>query len=445
MDDVSAALNAVTQRPDIRLILDRLVNDGHRAMLVGGAVRDGLLGHPPEDVDILTDATAVTVGQLFRDQRTRLVGVSFPVTLVNGVEVATTRTDADFPASDLGRRDLTLNAMAWDPVTRSLVDPFGGQQDLKARVIRFTGDPKDRIAEDPIRMVRACRFAARLGGTIEPASFAAICEHHAWITQRAAGDRCRMEVIKAMAMAKPSVFFTLLYDSGLLSHIFPSLARCHDLDGGPHHGETVFEHCLLVGDALPARRPMLRLAGYLHDTGKFDTAVIKEGKLTFAGHEKCWDAMEKDLVALRFSNKDIDYIRAMFKGHMRPLYPDSTPRAVRRLMAMLDELGLTHDDFLRMRIADRKGNLAKPPYTFSEIRVRLEKIMATQNQQTAFNINDLKISGTEIQNILELAQGPEIGRIKAQLFEMVLETPALNTHSKLVQQLFKIKHGKTNG
>ncbi|PIE61982.1 MAG: tRNA nucleotidyltransferase [Desulfobacterales bacterium] len=445
MEHLNAILGPVIERPTIRLILDRLLTEGHRAMLVGGVVRDGLLGHAPEDVDILTDAPAVRVEQLFSDQKTRLVGVSFPIILVNGVEVATSRAGADFPKSDLSHRDLTINAMAWDPVNRSLVDPFGGQQDLKARVVRFTGDPEDRIAADPIRMIRACRFAARLGGTIEPASFEAICKRNGWIIQRTAAERRRMEVVKAMAMDKPSLFFNLLYDTGLLTHIFPSLARCYDLDGGPHHGETVFEHCLLVGDALPAKRPLLRLAGYLHDTGKFDAAVIKDGKLTFAGHEKCWDAMEKDLMELRFSNKEIQYIRSMFRGHMRPLYPDSTPRAVRRLMAMLDELALSHEDFLRMRIADRKGNRAKPPYTLSEIRVRLEKIMAAKNRQTAFNINDLKISGKEIQTILGLEQGPAIGQAKAQLFEMVLETPDLNTHSNLVQQLLKIKHGKTNG
>ncbi|WDP91588.1 MAG: CCA tRNA nucleotidyltransferase [Desulfobacter sp.] len=439
MDDLVTVLDAVADRKDIRLILDRLATAGHRVLLVGGAVRDGLMGLVPGDVDLVTDAPNERVGQLFRDQKTRLVGVSFAVNLVNGVEVASCRTGSDFPVSDLSARDLTINSMAWDPARRMLLDPFNGRNDLENRIIRFTGDSEERIAADPLRMVRACRFAARFGAEIEPASRAAIRARRQWIADRTAGERLRMEVVKAMALAAPSQFFSLLHETGLLAHIFPSLDRCHGLDGGPFHGESVFEHCLLVGDALPSRQPLLRLAGYLHDTGKFDAARIKDGKLTFAGHEKCREAVERDLMRLRFSNKERAYMLSLIQAHMRPLNADSTPRAVRRLMAMLDDLQISHRDFLRMRIADKKGNLAKSPYTFPDIRIRLHKIRDAVEKQTAFNINDLEISGREIQEILGLEQGPDIGTAKARLFEMVLENPHLNVHGELIRLAKEMK------
>lgn len=424
-------LDGLLERKDVSLILARLCENGFPAYVVGGAVRDGLLGLRPGDVDILTPADAGTLGILFRDQKTRQVGQSFAVTLVNGVEVATCRTQKDFPVADLGMRDLTINSMAWDPFTRCLADPFKGRQDLENKVIRFTDSPLARIQEDPLRMVRACRFAASYGSRIEPESFGAIQACREWIADRTAGERVRMELIKAMTMAEPSMFFRHLQDTGLLSLILPCLDRCRDLDGGPFHGETVFEHSLLVGDALPARQPLLRLAGYLHDVGKFDAARIKDEKLTFAGHETRLEAIEQDLDRLRFSNKEGRYILSLVRAHMRPLTGDSTPRAVRRLLAMLDDLELSHRDFLRMRIADKKGNLAKSPYTFADIRVRLEKVRETIAGQTAFNINDLEISGRDIGDILGLKPGPNIGRVKARLFESVLERPELNTKSAL--------------
>ena len=427
--------------PVIRPIINTLNLSGHAAYVVGGAVRDMLLGLDPSDVDILTDAAPEAVNRLFAGRKIRQVGRTFEISLINGVEVASCRStpDAKFPEADLGMRDFTINSMAWDPFSGTLIDPFNGQRDLADKVIRFTRSPGDRIKEDPIRMVRACRFSARYQSEIEPASLAAIQSRKKEIGTRAAGERIRAEVVKAMAMARPSQFFLQLSHTGLLALIFPSLDRCRDLDGGPHHGETVFDHCMLVGDALPARRPLLRLAGYLHDVGKFDAARLKDGQLTFPGHEKYCGALEEDLKRLRFSNKDMTYILSLVRAHMRPLNEDSTPRAVRRLLAMLADLDLTYHDFLRMRIADKKGNLAKAPYTLSQARVRLGKIKEQLAAHSAFTMNDLNISGREIQEILGLSPGPKIGEIKRYLFDRVLEDPHLNTAPALTDLIREFK------
>lgn len=448
MRSITDILDTIQTRSPVSLILETLWNAGFHGFLAGGAVRDALLGQVPEDVDILTNALPEDLARLFAGQNPEYVGKSFAVTLVNKVEVATCRpadqnaVDAGhtFPATDLGRRDLTINSMAWDPQTRTLADPFGGQADIENRTIRFTRDPFDRIEEDPVRMVRACRFAARFGFNIEPDAFDAIRAQAHKITAQGISDRIQREIVKAMGMDKPSGFFNLLHDTGLLALILPSLDRCYGLDGGPHHGETVFEHNLLVGDALPASMPILRLAGFLHDTGKADALEIKAGQNTFPGHEKCTQAIMDDLDCLRFSKKDMDYIHALVRGHMRPLKADTTPKAVRRLLAMLDDLNLSYHDFLRMRIADKKGNLnpKKKPYTLGEIRLRLGKILDAINEQTPFNVNDLDISGRKIQQILNLPQGPAIGKVKAFLFEQVLGDPSLNqkdTLEGLVRQM----------
>lgn len=422
-----ARLQTLEAWAGVRPLAERLQQEGFRVYLVGGALRDLLLGKVPGDMDLLTDAGPEEIRPLFHGRRVRVVGKQFPVCLVDGVEMASCRSGkrGAFPDEDLGMRDLTLNSMALDPFTGDLVDSFGGEADLRNRVIRFTRNPEARIMEDPLRLVRACRFAAALDGKIDPLSLAAIEAHTHLLARETAPERIQAELFKAMAMAAPSRFFGLLHDTGLLEQILPCLDRCHGLDGGPHHGETVFEHCMLVGDALPARRPLLRLAGFIHDAGKYDAAVLKDGGLTFAGHETHHRAIARDLTALRFSREDSGYILSLVRSHMRPLNQDSTPKAVRRLLAMLDGLSLEYRDFLRLRIADKKGNLAKQPYTLSEIRVRLGKILAELD--TPFTINSLAITGREICRLMNIPPGPRVGQVKEALFEQVLADPSLNT------------------
>ena len=189
-----------------------------------------------------------------------------------------------------------------------------------------------------------------------------------------ARKRTANAILKAMKLKTPSLFFRALKDCALLHRVLPSLDRCYDLDGGFYHAETVFEHCMLVGDALPPALPLLRLAGYLHDTGKYDAAKIEDGNLYFKGHENHFEKTENDLRELRLPEEHTAYIVAVMKVHMHPLTDKSSPKSVSRLLSRLSGLKLTYKDFMRMRIADRKGNLSKKAYTLSEIKIRLKKI-----------------------------------------------------------------------
>ena len=424
------------------LIIDTLKKNGFGAYIAGGAVRDMLLHKKPDDIDILTNASILELTSIFQGQKFKTMGKTFPICMVNGIEISSARGKSDlknFPESDLAQRDFTINSMAFDPISKKIIDPFNGKKDLEDAVIRFTKDPEKRIIEDPARMIRACRFAALINGSFSLSSLKLIFACKDKLEPSVAKERILGEIIKAMGLKRPSLFFKALKKTGLLSKIFPSLDRCHDLEGGPHHGETVFEHCMIVGDALPKTLPVLRLAGFLHDVGKFDAAKKSAGKLTFFGHENETRALSHDLAGLRFSAKDITYILSLIHIHMRPLTQKTTPKAARKLLCALDKSGLDYRDFMRMRIADKKGNLSKSPYTISQIRFRLEKLFAQMTGQPAFQMKHLKITGKDIIQILGIAPGPDVGRIKQNLFEMVLDDPAKNNYNDLEERCLSLK------
>ncbi len=431
-------------------IIEILTEKGFKAYIAGGAVRDMIAGETPFDFDIVTNAGIDEIQKIFHHDKVKKIGRSFTICMVDKIEIASCRTalrktDSSrpvkgvsvgiFPDTDLGKRDFTINSMAFDIFSQKIIDPFSGQKDLENKIIRFTGNPKDRLTEDPLRMIRACRFAAKIKGEISCSFLDAIKQHGKSLIKAIAPERIRLEILKSMEYEKPSLFFHALHRANLLQFIFSCIDRCYDLDGGPHHGETVFEHCMLAGDALSADNPLLRLAGYLHDAGKFDAAEIKDGRLTFPGHEKKSGTVLSDLKKLKFSSREINYIDSMIYVHMRPLAEDTTPKAVRKILALLGEKNVSYKDFLRMRIADKRGNLAKKPYTFHDIRIRVEKFAKEiyGDKNPAFSIKDLKITGNHVMEITGLPPGPMIGMILQQVFEKVMDDPDLNNLNDLKQ------------
>ncbi|MBF0242370.1 MAG: CCA tRNA nucleotidyltransferase [Desulfamplus sp.] len=458
-------------------IVKRLTNQGFKAFFVGGAVRDMFIKtilnkqthtylanrdshyYEPSDFDIVTDAPLEEIKKIFSDKKVKKVGKTFAICMVNRVEVASCRSDLtdssqtnqDFPKCDLAQRDITINSMAFDPLTNEIIDPFNGKDDLENRVIRFTGDPQKRICEDPLRMVRVCRFVSMIQGEIEPTTASSIIKNRELIIKEVAPERIRIEILKAMSHKKPSLFFRALHRLQLLELIFTSLSRCFDLDGGLHHGETVFEHCLLTGDEISSKNPILRLAGYLHDAGKYDASEIKDGHLTFADHEKMVQAIICDLERLRFSSDEIKFIDAVIKTHMRPLTAESTPKAVRRLLAFLKEHDVQWQTFMQMRIADKSANLAKAPYSREDIRVRVKKICQelqigknkSKKSLVPLSVKELAISGHDVMKILKIEPSPEVGKVMNYLFESVLDEPSLNYFNRLKE--LTIQYGFKKG
>lgn len=416
-------------------VLARLREEGFEAVVAGGAVRDGLLGRPVRELDIATDAAAHEIVALFKDRRVEEVGRSFPLVLVDGVEVATFRGES--LEEDLLRRDLTFNSMAWCPETLTVLDPWGGVDDLAARVVRFTGDPMVRIEEDPLRLLRAARFVAELSGSMAETSLDAIRER-ADAVNDVAPERIHHEILKAMAGETPSLFFETLRKGGLLVHLFPEMLKSVGHDGGFHHDETVWEHMMMAMDAISSKFPLLRLAMALHDVAKPQCVGLGKNGIRFLDHEKKGEPLVDDyLERLGFSNHQRAFVSKIVRHHMRRIDTDTTPKAVRRILRDLNDSDLPWRDWMRGVIADGKANRKKKGgYSFAEIRfmVRAVYIETSPQQKGAFSLAHLAVSGKDLITQVGIPQGPQVGVILKALLDKVIETPELNEKEALLKE-----------
>jgi poly(A) polymerase len=328
-------------------VIDTLRRAGHEAYLVGGCVRDLVLGREPADYDVATDATPDEVMRIFPNSYG--VGAQFGVVLVappdggnglgltsakNCVEVATYRSDIGFSdgrhpdhvqysksaRDDVQRRDFTINGLLYDPVADQVLDYVGGLADIKAGVIRTIGSPEQRFQEDKLRLMRAVRFAARFEYRIDPPAFAAIQELSAGIHQ-VSQERIRDELTKMLTEGHAKRAFELLDDSGLLRHVLPEIAAMKGVEQPPefHPEGDVFVHTLLLLDKLPQPCPKtLAWGALLHDVGKPATFRVAPDRIRFDGHVEVGVRMaERICERLRFSNQDTEQIMALVNNHMR--------------------------------------------------------------------------------------------------------------------------------
>jgi poly(A) polymerase len=311
-------------------IVRRLRDAGHAAFLVGGCVRDRLLGLPVKDFDVATSATPSQVLNLFPGSNE--VGAHFGVVLVGPVEVATFRSDSSYgdgrhpdavhfetdPRQDVLRRDFTINALLMDPDTGAVLDYVNGRPDLEARIIRTVGEPEQRFAEDHLRMLRAVRFAARFGFTIEGQTMAAIQRHSHQIAS-ISPERIRDELTRILTQGNPRRGFELLDESGLLQHVLPEIAAMKGVEQPPefHPEGDVWIHTLIMLENLENPEPALAWGVLLHDVGKPPTFRVAD-RIRFDGHvEAGVQIAEAILKRLNFSNELIERIIALIAQHMR--------------------------------------------------------------------------------------------------------------------------------
>ena len=330
---------SVTARELASSICDTLQRNGHQALLVGGCVRDLLLGREPADYDVTTDATPERVMELFPESIA--VGAQFGVVLVplDGlkVEVATFRSDVGYsdgrhpdrvvfsktPDEDVQRRDFTINGLLMRHDTREILDFVDGQADLKAGVIRAIGEPDRRFAEDKLRMMRAVRFAARFEFEIEHKTFAAIRRHAGAVTDVSA-ERLREELTKLLTEGAARMGFELLEKSWLLSIVLPEIAAMKGVPQPPqfHPEGDVWRHTLLMIEGLPAgTSPTLAWGVLLHDVGKpptFRPASETGDRIRFDHHVDVGVRMAEAISRrYRFSNEETEQILALVANHMR--------------------------------------------------------------------------------------------------------------------------------
>ena len=430
-------------------IMKRLTDNGYEAYIVGGYVRDHLLGIDSQDVDLATDAPPCYLDELFSDHDVNMVGINFLVTIIDGVEVATYRHDlvdksgaapVESIEEDVARRDFTINAMAYDINTGEVIDYFGGKEDLKNGVIRFVGDPSERICEDPIRSIRACRFAAYMSNKglgeekpfkIDINSMVAIMKHKDLIDE-VPKERLNKEIMKVMSTCdKPSIFFEKLYRSNTLRKVLPELQDCMYFSGGKYHSEYIHEHLFDCCDNLPkGKQPLLRLAGLLHDIGK--PVVYNPETFSFLKHEEAGAEMSREIMKrLKFSNKEIDYVSNLILLHMRNLDLDSKPKAVRRLLADCVKLHVPWRDLLLLKFADRSANRRRTPWSEAE-KVEFYNMVFIEynNPDNAFRLCELEVNGDDM---LELGYvGRYIKIVLDLLMKSVISNPTLNKYDTLM-------------
>jgi poly(A) polymerase len=385
-------------------IVRTLQEHGHKAYLVGGCVRDLLLGREPADYDVTTDATPDEVMRIFPD--TYAVGAQFGVVLVpspesnvaaetsrdvicyvspkaNAVEVATFRSDIGYsdgrhpdevrftkdPREDVERRDFTINGLLLDPVTNEVLDFVGGRKDLDAGIIRTIGEPERRFAEDKLRMLRAVRFAARFSYPIEPKTFQAIRRLASQINQ-VSRERVRDELSKMLTEGQARQAFLLLDETGLLHEVLPEIEAMKGVQQPPqfHPEGDVFVHTLLLLDKLPHPCPItLAWGALLHDVGKPATFRIAPDRIRFDGHVDVGVKIAEEIChRLRFSNHDTEQILALVKNHMRFAHVrqmnESTFKRFAR-MPRFDE----HLQLHRMDCQSSHGDLTS--YNFTRVKM----------------------------------------------------------------------------
>lgn len=358
-------------------IAAQLRQHGYQAWLVGGCVRDLVLGREPKDYDISTDARPDQLLQIF--PRAQLVGAQFGVALVDGVEVATFRSDHSYqdgrhPSAvtfetdvkqDVLRRDFTINALLLDPSsgTSEVVDLVGGLADLRARIIRAIGDPEQRFEEDHLRMLRAIRFAARFGFEIEPGTLDAIQKLHQRIT-RVSPERIRDELVRILTEGAPRRGFELLDASGLLGDILPEVAAMKGVEQPPqfHPEGDVWTHTLIMLQGLQHPTPTLALGVLLHDVGKPGTFHVAE-RIRFDGHVELGERIARDILTrLRFSNADIDQVIALIANHMRFTHVTEMRDSKLKRMLRMDRFE-EHLELHRLDCTSSHGHLGNYEFT----------------------------------------------------------------------------------
>ncbi len=450
-----------------------LTKEGYEAYIVGGALRDVVLGKTPHDYDIATNALPDEMLNMFPKAVSTGAKFGTVVALIQDkhgetheVEVTTFRSESDYvdgrwPSNvnfvddinkDLGRRDFTFNAMALDlsqlnldgreePFEVDIYDPYGGVKDIEKKVVRAVGTPLERFKEDGLRAFKACRMAAQLGFNIEEETFKAIKESIP-VAAQVSMERIRDEFMKMLINSpKPSVGIELMRESGLLSLFMPELLEGVDVEQKLFHAHDVYKHALKTCDVA---HDSVKLAALLHDIAKPRTDM---GNGHFYGHDKMGaDIAEEIMQRMKFSQSEINRVKILIENHMfyfphvQEEMTDEekeniekhqwTDTAVRRFIQRVGEENI--DDLFKLRLADAQSNPATA-FKPEEITILQRRISEVRKQDMALKVTDLKVSGEDLMNI-GIEKGPKMGIVLSELLDMVVEDPALNRKDILLEK-----------
>lgn len=436
--------------PEVRASCDVLKKAGFEAYLVGGCVRDILIGREPKDWDITTNATPEKIQELFEEtfyendygtvgvvtqsENPRLKVIEITPYRIEGKYSDARRPDevrfSDSLSDDLKRRDFTINAIAYDPAEGALVDEHGGRADLAAKRIATVGDPHERFEEDALRMLRAVRIASELDFTIEAKAMQGIVAQASQL-EKISRERVRDELVRILLSPRPMQALYIAQKLGILRYTIPALEGGIGCAQNQAHSYDVFEHLMrALQHAADKGWPLdVRLAALLHDVGKPATRVWSDEKKdwTFHGHDVVSARMaRKILTELKFPKETIEKVTSLVRWHMFFSDPDVvTLSAVRRVIT---RVGTEHiNDLLNLRVCDRIGTGRPKEHPF---RLRKYMSMVEEALRDPISVGMLKVSGAKI---IEMGErpGPRIGWILHALLEEVLDDPKKNTEEYL--------------
>jgi tRNA nucleotidyltransferase (CCA-adding enzyme) len=426
----------------IELIAKTLKDAGYQAYIVGGCVRDMLIGRTPKDWDLTTNATPKETTKVFEDKGIRVIptGEKFGTVTVHmddeDYEITTYRLEADYSDArrptavsfskdlkeDLARRDLTINAMAYDPLTGELVDPFGGQDDLEKGVIKAVGRAEERFHEDALRLMRAIRFASRYGFEIDEDTKKAI-KRNANRLRYVSAERVREELSGILMTKKPSVGLQLLLDLDLLKIILPEVAILDTTpQQSPWHHKNVFGHTLDVVDNSPNKLDV-RWATLLHDTGKEKARQRDEtGRDRFIGHDVISSEIADAILhRLKFDNAFIKKITKLIFLHQ------AEPVKCNKMKHFIRHLGIENlEDWKAMRHADIISH--HPDKVEHGMLIHTDRIKVLDDilaKNEPYDIKHLDINGDELKDA-GVPSGPIIGKVLRELLNLVVQSPEKN-------------------
>jgi tRNA nucleotidyltransferase (CCA-adding enzyme) len=432
---------------DVLALCERLRSKGKRSWIVGGCVRDLLLGRIANDWDIATDARpnelraifprAIPTGIEHGTVTVVVAGHHYEVTTLRGEGTYTDGRRPDWVefvddiTADLARRDFTVNAIAVDPLTSHLIDPFDGRGDLARGVLRAVGDPRERFAEDGLRALRAARFVATLDLELDRATEEAIGPSLDTY-RKVAAERVRDEWLKTMKARKPSRAFEVMRRTGLLGVTCPELLEGVGIQQNKWHAYDVWRHGLECMDACEGD-PILRVAALLHDVGKPQTRVWSEKTTdyTFYDHDKVGAEIAEPIAArLRFSNEERARIVALVRYHLFHYSDLRTDTAVRRWMRRvgpdrIEDLYVLNEADVRGKGRDFDADLEE----LARLKAHVARILA---EGAALSIRDLRINGHDLIGELGMRPGPLIGKILDALLDAVTNDPSINERETLL-------------
>jgi tRNA nucleotidyltransferase (CCA-adding enzyme) len=433
-------------------ILNKISYSGHQVYVVGGPLRDLILGKEAKDWDFTTDAKPEEILIIFPEgfYNNKFGTVGIP-TDYGVIEITTMRKEGKYRdfrhpdkivwtdriEEDLARRDFTINAMAISS-DEKLIDPFGGQKDISDKIIRAVGNPDLRFREDALRLMRAVRFSAQLGFEVEKVTFEAI-KNNANLITHVSFERIRDELLKIITSQNPDSGIKLLKEVGILKLVLPELDNTFGVEQkGPRRSRwyDIGEHSLAVLKLTPSNDPITKLAALLHDIGKANTKNIEgDGTVTFYNHDIVGGKMVLK-IAKRFnlSNKDMDKLYRLVRWHLFTVDEKQTDAAIRRI---IKNVGLENiNDLLALRIGDRLGGGTEKAVSWrmEKFRERIKEVL-----KKPFTVADLKVSGHDVMEILQIPQGRRVGEVLDELFKEVLEDHTKNDREYLLGRIKEYK------